>query len=272
MKLGWNGLVLLRNAVENFCSYGLWMHSRDNPDDQMTVIDLVEIVQRHADSLDALLAYAHNCFQVLNVCARTLRLYVIDYTYTWPEQEDLKGTIEEILDLYSRDHRPPALVCPARSQWLIASGLLADYSWMNEVFQLRNQSIDDMKQDIEQGERPGHVYLLSGDANFPRPVAAHRPWARCSRAGEPGNTLPEGPAHPRAPPATRATPTVPPQDFTEQGPKRTRTTSALSTRPTASSEAATSSKRPRPTVGSTTATPTTANLRHHRLKGLVNNA
>ena len=191
MKLGWNGLVLLRNAVENFCSYGLRARSRDNPDDQMTVIDLVEIVQRHADSLDAPLAYALNCFQVLNVCARTLRLYVIDYTYTWPEQEDLKeGTIGEISDLYSRDRRSPALVCPARSQWLIASGLLADYSWMNKAFQLWNQSIDDMKQAIEQGERPGHVYLLPGDTNFPRPIAAHPPWARCSRAGEPGNTVP----------------------------------------------------------------------------------
>ena len=59
-KLGWNALVLLRNSVENFCShmaYGLRMHNRDHPDDQMTVIDLVELVQQHPDNLDAPLAY-----------------------------------------------------------------------------------------------------------------------------------------------------------------------------------------------------------------------
>ena len=72
MKLGWNGLVLLRNMAENFCShmaYGLRTHNCDNPNHQLTVIDLIVVVQRHPDDLDAPLAYAVNCFQALNVCA-----------------------------------------------------------------------------------------------------------------------------------------------------------------------------------------------------------
>ncbi|CAE7339924.1 unnamed protein product, partial [Symbiodinium pilosum] len=74
----------------NFCShmaYGLRTHNRDHPEDQMTVIDLVQLVQQPPDNLDALLAHAVNCFQALNVCARTLRLSSIDYTYTVDEMD-----------------------------------------------------------------------------------------------------------------------------------------------------------------------------------------
>ena len=85
-----------RREFSSHIAYGLRTHNR-----QMTVIDLVHLVQRHPGNLDAPLAYAVNCFQALNVCARTLRLYSIDYTYPWPEQEDL-STINEILDLLSR--------------------------------------------------------------------------------------------------------------------------------------------------------------------------
>ena len=99
VKLGWNTLVLLRNSVENFSAhmaYGLRTHNRDHPDDRLTVIDLVRLVQQHPEDLDAPLAYAVNCFQALNVCAKTLRMYVMDYSYEWPEDE-LKATIEEAL-------------------------------------------------------------------------------------------------------------------------------------------------------------------------------
>ena len=141
VKLGWNTLILLRNSVENFCShmaYGLRTHKRDHPDSRLTVVDLVRLVQMHPEDLDAPLAYAMNCFQALNVCARTLRLYSIDYSYQWPEHEDLKGTIDEILDLLTKPAPagaglPHTITVASYNQLRIESGLLADYSWMNEA-------------------------------------------------------------------------------------------------------------------------------------------
>ena len=155
---------------ENFCSrmaYGLRTHNRDHPDDQMTVIDPVELVQQHPDNLDAPLAYGVNCFQALNVCVRTLRLYAIDYTYTWPEEEDLKTPWKNpgsSLEATSRrrwiaQHNSGSIAVASYNQFRIESRLLADYSWMNKAFQLWNQSIDDMKQDIEQGQWPGHMRM-----------------------------------------------------------------------------------------------------------------
>ena len=269
IKLGWNTLILLRNSVENFCShmaYGLRTHNRDHPDDRMTVIDLVRLVQQHPDDLDALLAYAVNCFQALNVCAKTLRMYVIDYSYEWPAEEDLKGAIEEILTLLSGPPPtgaglPDTISIASYKQIRIETGLLADYSLMNDAFKMWNQSIDDMEEDIVRGQRPGHVYLMPGDMNFPRPVAAHPPWARSvPRVGEPDITVPEGPAYPTSHPAPgSATPSTSAHDRVEHGPKRSRTASdsvpSSSTRPATASEAASSSSRPRPTVGSTSATP-----------------
>ena len=270
VKLGWNTLILLRNSVENFCShmaYSLRTHNRDHPDHRMTVVDLVRLVQLHPEEL---LAYAMNCFQALNVCARTLRLYSIDHSYQWPEQEDLKGTIDEILDLLSKP--PPAgaglprtISVASYNQLRIESGLLADYSWMNQAFKMWNQAIEDMDQDIDRGLRPGHVYLMPGDTNFPRPIAAHPPWARAApRVGDADSSIPEGPAHPLLQPTpSRTSPPAPTQDRAEQVPKRSRTTTESTPRPTsarttAASEAASSSGRPRPTVGSSAATPSTS--------------
>ena len=106
---------------------------------------------------------------------------------------------------------------------------------MNKAFELWNQSIEDMGEDIANGRRD-HVYLLPGDTNYPTPIAAH-PWARAAtRAGEPGSSVPEGQAPPTAPPTVgRATPAVPPHDFREHVP---RTTPAPSSKPTTTSEAA----------------------------------
>ena len=264
---------MLRNSVENFCShmaYGLRTHSRDHPDNRLTVVDLIRLVQMHPEDLDAPLAYAMNCFQALNVCARTLRLYSIDYSHQWPEQEDLKDTIDEILDLLTKPAPagaglPHTITVASYNQLRIESGLLADYSWMNEAFKMWNQDIEDMDSDIDRGLRPGHVYLMPGDTNFPRPIAAHPPWAQAApRVGDGDSSIPEGPVHPSLQPtANRAPPPVPPQERTEQVPKRSRTTPENAPRPTSSrttaaSEAASSSARPRPTVGSATATPSTS--------------
>ena len=178
VKLGWNTLILLRNSVENFCShmaYGLRTHNRDHPDYRMTVVDLVRLVQLHPEDLDAPLAYALNCFQALNVCARTLRLYSIDHSYQWPEQEDLKGTTDEILDLLSKPAPagaglPHTIAVASYNQLRIESGLLADYSWMNQAFKMWNQAIEDMDQDIDRGLRPGHVYLIQVTRTFLAPL------------------------------------------------------------------------------------------------------
>ena len=268
VKLGWNTLILLRNLVENFCAhmaYGLRTHNRDHPDDRMTVIDLVRLVQQHPEDLDAPLAYAVNCFQALNVCAKTLRMYVIDYSYECPEDE-LKTTIEEALLLVSRPPPiglglPDTVTLASHNQLRIESGLLSDYSWMNDAFKMWNQSIEDMDQDIDQGQRPGHVCLMPGDTNYPRPIVAHPPWARSApQVGEPDVIFPEGPAPPTATQAEVPTPPPAPTPDREQGPKRSRTASesgprpSSSARPTTASEAASSSTRPRPTVGASSAT------------------
>ena len=56
-------------------------------------------------------------------------------------------------------HNSGSIAVASYNQFRIESRLLADYSWMNKAFQLWNQSIDDMKQDIEQGQRPGHMRM-----------------------------------------------------------------------------------------------------------------
>ena len=256
VKLGWNTLILLRNSIENFCShmaYGLRTHNRDHPDYRMTVVDLVRLVQMHPEVLDAPLAYALNCFQALNVCARTLRLYSIDYSYQWPEQEDLKGTIDEILDLLSKPAPalPHTIAVASYNQLRIESGLLADYSWMNEAFKMWNQAIEDMGHDIDRGLRPGHVYLMPGDELSSSHCGPSSLGTGCASSWR------RRQFHPR-----RTSP-APTQDRAEQVPKRSRTTPESAPRPTslrttAASEAASSSGRPRPTVGSSTATPSTS--------------
>ena len=47
------------------------------------------------------------------------------------------------------------------------------WTFYPNLLQLRcgwNQTIEDMDQDIDRGLRPGHVYLMPGDTNFPRPM------------------------------------------------------------------------------------------------------
>ena len=127
---------------------------------------------------------------------------------------------------------------------------------MNDAFKMWNQSIEDMDQNIDQGQRPGHVFLMPGDTNYPRPIVAHPPWARSApQVGEPDVVFPDGPAPPTATQAETQVPPPAPTPERELGPKRSRTATesgprpSSSTRPTTASDAPSSSTRPRPTVG-----------------------